>query len=438
MTIFALSSGHVKAGVAVLRVSGHQTSKVVQLMAGKIPAPRCAALRSLRCPQTREVLDRGLVLWFPAPASFTGEDMAEFHVHGGRAVIKAMLEALGRVDGLRLAEPGEFARRAFHNDKFDLTEAEGLADLIDAETSAQRRQAIRQSGGGLRKLYENWRSDLIWAMALVEAHLDFSDEESVPEDMSGEISDVISRICFQIAEHLRDGRSGEILREGLRVVIAGAPNVGKSSLLNALAKRDVAIVSEEAGTTRDVIEVHMDLGGYPVILMDTAGVRDAPGAIEREGVRRTLAQMEEADLVLWLIEPDQEESPSSFMASMVGKFVRVSSKADLYPDQTDHGDNLMISAKTGAGLPELMDRLKHEAEVRMERHDAPLITRARHRHELERCLFSLHRYQAGDFTQLELRAEDLREAATALGRITGRIDVEDVLDKVFSGFCIGK
>jgi tRNA modification GTPase len=439
MTIFALSSGHGKAGVAVLRVSGPQTSKIVQLMAGTLPAPRYAALRSLRSPHNKELLDKGLVLWFPCPHSFTGEDMAEFHVHGGKAVIEAMLISLGQAEGLRFAEPGEFTRRAFHNGKLDLTEAEGLADLIDAETSAQRQQAIRQSSGALSKLYESWRSDLISAMALVEAHLDFSDEDSIPDDMSAEISSVVVRISSQIVKHLQDGRSGERLREGLKVVIAGSPNVGKSSLLNALAKRDVAIVSEEAGTTRDIIEVHMDLGGYPVILMDTAGVREAPSAVEREGVRRTLSRAEEADLVLWLYDPcegvaDLPPPPSPF----INKLVLVSTKSDLCLGRpTPHGA-ISISSHTGEGVPELITRLQCEAQARIGLHEEPLITRSRHRQGLECCQVSLARYLAGDFNQLELRAEDLREAATALGRITGRVDVEDVLDKVFSGFCIGK
>jgi tRNA modification GTPase len=354
-------------------------------------------------------------------------------------VIEAMLASLGAVEGLRLAEPGEFTRRAFHNGKLDLTEAEGLADLIDAETSAQHQQALRQSSGALSKLYEAWRSDLISAMALVEANLDFSDEEAVPEDMSAEISAMITEIRCQIVNHLKDGRSGELLREGLKVVIAGAPNVGKSSLLNALAKRDVAIVSEEAGTTRDIIEVHMDLGGYPVILMDTAGVREASSAIEREGVRRALSRAEEADLVLWLHDPhDDIANLPPPTVSDTSKLMLVSAKSDLYPQHVSAQGSLSISSSTGAGLPELIVSLQNEAHNRIGLREEPLITRARHRQELERCQASLARYHAGDFHQLELRAEDLREAATALGRITGRVDVEDVLAKVFSGFCIGK
>jgi tRNA modification GTPase len=279
-TIYALSSGHGQAGIAVIRISGPAAGGVLRGLTGVISRPRFVSIKPLRDPATQDVLDHSLIIWFPAPASFTGEDMAELHIHGGRAVIEAVFGALGRFEGLRPAEPGEFARRAFENGKLDLTEAERLADLIDAETEAQRRQAVRQSSGGLRAVYDGWRARLIEALAGIEAELDFSDEGDVPEAVAAASRAVAAALRDQIGAHLADGRGGEILRDGLRVVIAGPPNVGKSSLMNALARRDVAIVSAEAGTTRDVIEVHLDLAGFPVILMDTAGIREAAGEIE--------------------------------------------------------------------------------------------------------------------------------------------------------------
>jgi tRNA modification GTPase len=439
VTIFALSSGHGKSGVAVFRISGPHTSNAVQLIAGSLPAPRRASLRSLRHPHSRKALDRGLVLWLPGPHSFTGEDMAEFHVHGGRAVIAAMLSALGWVSGLRLAEAGEFSRRAFLNGRLDLTEAEGLADLIDAETEAQRRQALRQSSGALSELYEMWRSDLISAMASVEACLDFGDEEDVPADVAMHGASMVSRIRAGVAAHLADGRSGEILRDGLKVVIAGPPNAGKSTLLNALARREAAIVSEEAGTTRDVIEVRLDLGGFPVILMDTAGIREAPGAIEREGVRRALTQAGQADLVLWLYDPvaGPEQLPPPD-APFSDRLFLLAAKSDLRPDAVVSPPALPVSAKSGEGVAALVERLAQEAQKRMCQTEAPVVTRARHRQQLEICLACLDRYLEGSPIELELRAEDLREAAVALGRITGRVDVEDLLDRIFADFCIGK
>jgi tRNA modification GTPase len=393
------------------------------------------------------------VLWFPAPASYTGEDVAELHVHGGRAVIEAVLAALGAIDGLRLAEPGEFTRRAFLNGKLDLTAAEGIADLIDAETEAQRRQALRQAGGALDALYEGWRRDLIEAMALLEAALDFADEGDVPEDVMAPAWDGLARLSDAIAAHLADGRRGEILRDGFHVVLAGAPNAGKSSLLNALARRDVAIVSPDAGTTRDVIEVRLDLGGLPVILSDTAGVRSATdidnaGAIEAEGIRRTLVRAGEGDLIVWVM--DAGAAPSALppeIAARTGDVRWVLNKADLLAGSISAMSGLAglaadqalpVSAKTGAGIDALVALLTAAATERVGDQSSPIITRARHRQELDRCRAALLSAIGGDRNQLELRAEDVRLAATALGRITGRVDVEDILDRIFASFCIGK
>jgi tRNA modification GTPase len=438
-TIYALSSGHGKAGVAVIRVSGAAAGDVLRSLAGAIPSPRAASLRPLRDPGTGQLLDNSLIIWFPAPASFTGEDVAELQIHGGRAVIEAVFGALGAIPGLRPAEPGEFARRAFENGKLDLTEAEGLADLIDAETEAQRRQALRQSSGALRKLYDGWRSWLVEALAAIEAELDFSDEGDVPEAVAARARSVVGALRDEIAAHLADRRGGEILRDGFRVVIAGPPNAGKSSLMNALARRDVAIVSAEAGTTRDVIEVRLDLGGFPVILTDTAGIREAAGGVEQEGIRRALARTREADLVLWIGDATAPQSldPAGIEVAPGTPVIRVVNKIDLAlaPAATDA---LPISVKTGDGLGPLLEQLTEEVRRAADVGESPVITRARHRHELQRALAALDRFLTSNFADAELRAEDLRDAATALGRLTGRVDVEDILDRIFADFCIGK
>jgi tRNA modification GTPase len=437
-SIYALSSGHGKAGVAVIRISGPQTGFVLHAMASGIPEPRVVRLTAIRNPETGDVLDRGLVLWFPAPRSFTGEDMAELHVHGGRAVLEAVLQALAGLTGLRLAEPGEFARRAFENGKLDLTAAEGLADLIDAETEAQRRQALRQADGVLRLLYDGWRERLIAASAALEADLDFADEADVPESIAATARPAVEALAREIAAHLQDAR-GEILRDGFHVVIAGPPNAGKSSLLNALARRDAAIVSAEAGTTRDIIEVRLDIGGYPVVLMDTAGIREAGGEIEREGIRRTLDRMRGADLVLWMEDASQPATAphTAPEAEDSAPVIRIASKVDLSASRSQ-GEVVPISAKTGEGLDRLLDALLDHIRNRLASTEGATITRARHRAGLTEAHDALLDFLAGDANAIELRAEDLRRAATAIGRITGRVDVEDILDKIFADFCIGK
>jgi len=438
-TIFALSSGAGTAGVAVIRVSGPSVRAIIAALGlGTLP-PRAARLIRIKDPTTSETIDSALALHFPAPRSFTGEDVLELHVHGGRAVIAAVLAALSRIEGCRLAEPGEFTRRAFHNGKLDLTEAEGLADLISAETEAQRRQALRVAGGELRDLYEGWRAQLIQAMALMEASLDFSDEADVAADAVARARTVVEDLCSKIAMHLDDKRRGELLRDGFKVVIAGPPNAGKSSLLNAIARRDVAIVSPLPGTTRDVIETRLDLAGYPVILSDTAGIRDdAEGPIEAEGIRRSFATVAEANLVLWLIDAgDPKVAPPIELQDQAGEVEPVFNKADLGMAPRDW-QGLAISTKTGAGLAELLSFIALRASTRLERGDAPLITTARQRLLVVATQTNLLAFLGGAMSQPELRAEDLRQAATALGRITGRVDVEDVLDSVFSAFCIGK
>ena len=441
-TICALSSAPGRAGVAVIRISGPNAGALLERMCGGTPAPRMAALRRIRDGAGGEVLDTGLVLWFPGPRSETGEDMAELHVHGGRAVVAGVLSAL-RSSGLcRLAEAGEFARRAFENGKIDLTEVEGLADLIEAETEAQRRQAFAQAGGALARLYDGWREEALSALALVEAAIDFSDEADVAADAVARAREFASRLAQSIGAHLADGHRGEILREGFQVVIAGPPNVGKSSLLNALACREAAIVSPEAGTTRDVIEVALDIEGLPVILSDTAGIRDAGGEVEREGIRRTIARGREADLVLWVMDAraPEHDLPADLAGGQPDPVLWVANKVDLLPPGSPQGDvnGAAVSAATGEGLAELTLRIAGIARARIGIGTSVVLTQARHREALEDCAAKLRAFLSGDADQVELRAEDLRGAAQALGRLTGRVDAELVLDRIFSRFCIGK
>ncbi|HVQ11391.1 MAG TPA: tRNA uridine-5-carboxymethylaminomethyl(34) synthesis GTPase MnmE [Methyloceanibacter sp.] len=436
-TICALASALGRAGVAVIRISGPGAGDALRALCGPPPPPRQASLRKVRNPGTGEVLDRGLALWLPGPASFTGEDIAELHIHGGRAVTGRVIDALTSLRGMRLAEPGEFARRAFENGRIDLTEVEGLADLIAAETEAQARQAIAQAEGGARALYESWREDLVKAQALAEAGLDFADEADVAADAAVQADAAIAKLVATMSKHLAD-RRGERLRDGFRVVIAGPPNVGKSSLLNALARRDAAIVSEEAGTTRDVIEVHLDLRGLPVIVTDTAGIRAAQGAVEAEGIRRTLQRVEDADLVLWMVDATADRNSATEAPTIVdnSRQITVLNKIDLVKSLQIAG-GVALSAKTCEGVAELVDLLSKYADEGLAAGEPAVITRARHRAELEAATEALQRFRA-ERGGPEIKAEELRIAARHLGRLTGRIDVEEVLGAIFSEFCIGK
>jgi len=434
-TIFAAASGFGRSAVCVIRVSGPRTRAALEAMAGGPPPPRRLALRRLVEPGTGEPLDLALVAWMPGPSSFTGEDQAELHIHGGLATRAAVLRALGTVAGCRAAEPGEFTRRAFLNGRMDLSKVEGLADLIDAETEAQRRQALRQLEGRLGSLVETWRARLIEALALLEAALDFSDEGDVPATLEGEAATIADEVAAAMRKHLADARRGERLRDGFTVVLAGPPNAGKSTLLNALARRDVAIVSPVAGTTRDAIEVRCDLSGLPVTFVDTAGLRDSADPIEREGVARARARLGAADLVLWLIAPDL---PGEAGPAGQCPMLRVGTKADL-GGSDEEGVDLTVSAAVGVGLAELLDRIGREAEKALDGGDA-VITRERHRRALETSEAALVRAQAAlaDEPYAELAAEDVRLALRALGAITGRVDVEEILDRLFATFCIGK
>ena len=433
-TIFALASAAGRAGVAVFRVSGPRARECVKrLTEQEIPPSHRAVLRTLRGRDGP--LDEALVLWFEGPASLTGEDVAEFQVHGGRAIAEALAAELSALPGCRPAEPGEFTRRAVEHGKFDLTQAEAIADLVAAETEAQRRQALRQYDGALGAFYERWRAELIKALAWAEAVIDFSDEE-LPDDVLAETRRTAEAVRTAVEAHLDDARRGELVREGLFLTVIGPPNAGKSSLVNALAGRDVAIVSEIAGTTRDVVEVRMDLGGYAVILADTAGLREASEGVEAEGVRRALARAESADLILLLLDGSDAKSSVFMPANMVNKpCLTVWNKADLpWPVRRE---GLRLSLKTGEGLDAVIAAIAAAAKDRLEvSGGAPLLTRLRHRHALSEAAAALQR--AAGTREPELFAEDLRLALRSLGRITGRVDVEELLDTIFKDFCIGK
>ncbi len=445
-TIFALATPPGRGGINVVRLSGPAAAMVLTAVAAApLPLPRRATLRTLRDPTTREVLDHGLVLWFPAPASFTGEDVAEVHTHGGRAVVTALLAVLARMPGLRPAEPGEFSRRACRNGKMDLTAAEGLADLVAAETAAQRRQALRQMDGALARLYEAWREQLTRLLAYLEAAIDFPEDDLPPALMTA-VHAGIAELAAAVRMHLDDNGRGERIRDGIHITLVGPPNAGKSSLLNRLAGREAAIVSATAGTTRDVIEVQMDLGGYPVVLADTAGLQKTVEAIEAEGVRRALARAAAADLKLVVLDGETWPTVDAETTALIDdKAVVVVNKLDLLSARSNltsasldgTGRSVVpVSALYGTGLPALEQRLHGEIEQRWSAGAAPALTRLRYRTALQTCLSALERAPAAALP--ELAAEDLRLAARALGQITGRIGVEDVLDVVFRDFCIGK
>ena len=442
-TIYALSSGAPPAGVAVIRLSGPGVRAALAALAalgGALPPPRRAVVRALR-DADGVLLDRGLVLFFAGPASFTGEDVGELHVHGGRAVVAAILAVLERRPGFRAAEAGEFTRRAFVNGRLDLTGVEGLADLVAAETEAQRRQALRQAEGGLARRLADWRERLVRARALVEAELDFADEEDVPGAASDLAWGDVAAVAAEIGGLLGDGHRGERLREGAEIVVLGPPNAGKSSLVNALARRDVAIVTPEPGTTRDLIEVRLDLGGYPATVVDTAGLREAAGIVEAEGIRRARDRAAAADLVLWL--GDVRAPLSSPAGTGDVPVLRVGTKADLVDSEEERSRisatfDLVLSTRTGEGMDALLGRLAGWLESRLGGAEPALVTRSRQRAGLERCREALAAALAAEHAGLEVRAEELRRATDALGRITGAVGVEDLLDVIFREFCIGK
>jgi tRNA modification GTPase len=444
-TIFAPATAPGQSALAVIRLSGPACADVCRRLTKKPPpAPRRAALRRFCDPVSGEAIDRGLVLWFPGPASATGEDVLELQVHGGHAVVAELLAVLASVPSLRPADPGEFSRRAFLHGRIDLTAAEGLADLVAAETSAQARQALRQLDGELGRLYDGWRSELLDALARLEAEIDFSVDQDVPADMVSAVRPVLARVSAEMAAHIDDAHRGERLRAGLTIAVVGPTNAGKSSLINRLARREVAIVTAEPGTTRDVIEVHLDLGGYPVTVLDTAGLREPVGGAEVEGVRRARQRAAEADVTLALFDgacwPVRDPDTLGLIDQ---RTIIAVNKADLglLPDDLIVADRqaTRLSCVTGEGLDRLLTLLSKEAAEQMATGQAPLLTRARHRAAVQAALEALGRITAlPDDAELALVAEDLRVAVRAIGRITGRVGVEDLLDKIFGEFCIGK
>jgi tRNA modification GTPase len=480
-TIYALSSGRPRAAIAVVRVSGPRAGAALKALTGKMPHPRKAALVRVRDPHSQEPIDEALALWFPAPGSETGEDTAELQLHGGRAVIAATLAALGKLEGLRPAEAGEFTRRAFENGRLDLTAVEGLADLVMAETEGQRRQALRQMQGALGSRAEGWREKLIRALALVEARIDFADEADVPDDLVQPALVIARELESEIETALADQHRGERLREGLVVAIAGPPNAGKSTLLNRIARREAAIVTPYAGTTRDVIEVHLDLAGLPVTLLDTAGIRETDDPVELEGVRRARERAASADLVLWVVDasadanrspPEAAEAPVWLIRNKIDLLVQENLSNESLNSPSDRSEPMFftnqslpdmveerltaarqrnelkfdsnepvfnISAVTGTGFNALFARLTRHAEEFVGSAEPALITRERHRHALNEALAALRRAVRPNLAGHEdLLAEELRTAARAIARLTGRIDVEEILDAIFRDFCIGK
>ena len=436
-TIFALSSGGLPSGVAVIRISGPASRSVIAELCGSIPPARRASLLSIR-DSNGEKLDDGIVLFFPSPNSFTGEDCAELQVHGGRATVKALLSILEGMDGLRSAEAGEFSRRAFENGRMDLVEVEGLADLIAAETEMQRRLATEQASGGLSRLYDSWAKRLTHARAMIEAELDFADEDDVPGSVADTIWNDMRALEKEILNHVEGARTGEILRDGLNVVIAGPPNAGKSSLLNYLAKRDVAIVTDVPGTTRDILQVDLDLSGFAIRLHDTAGLRETQDVVEREGIRRTRLSMDRAHLVLLLSDVEMDDC-SLMLGDYTGPVITVQTKTDRASKPwRDNTADAMISVKTGAGVEKLLDLVREQLPKVEAGQAVALPTRERHASNLktarEHILMALEASASG----LDIQAEHLRLASQSLGRVTGRVDVEHLLDVIFSEFCIGK
>lgn len=428
-TIFALASGALPAGVAIIRISGPDAFPAAQSLMNDFSPSRGSVLRTIR-KRNGSIIDKGLVLSFANPNSFTGEDCVELHLHGSRAVVAAVYDELSNLDNLRLAEAGEFSRRAFENGKMDLVEVEGLADLISAETEMQRRLAIEQSFGGQSDLYMDWAERLTRARALIEAELDFADEDDVPGSVSDQVWQDVGELFLEVKNHLEGVKAGEIIRDGFKVVISGPPNAGKSSLLNAIANRDVAIVTEIAGTTRDIVSVDVNMDGYLIRFFDTAGLRASDDPVEREGIRRARIAIEQADMILQLeeiglkFEDDVGETKSPLL--------RIGTKHDLHGDVD--GYDMLLSIETGEGLQELRQTILDS--VKSCWHGSAVPVRARQIQFLLEASNFID--EALNGRELDLRAESLRSAANSLGRITGRVDVEQLLDLIFSQFCIGK
>ena len=443
MTIYALSSGPGMAGVAVIRVSGKETSKVIKLITNDdLPVPRVATLRKMNNINANELIDEGLVIWFPGPESYTGEDLAEFHVHGSRAVVAALHDTISKIQSCRLAEPGEFTKRAFQNGKINLMKAESIGDLISSETEIQRKQAIKIMNGKSSDKFNSWREKLLKILSHVEAKIDFPDED-LPKDVLHEIKETSKQVSSEIQKVLKDQKVGEIIREGFKIAIVGPTNAGKSSLLNYLSKRDVAIVSEIAGTTRDVIETHLNLDGYPVIVSDTAGIRDSKDEIEKKGIKLALKSAEKADLRLVVIEPKNLDF-TGFLKDLFDKnSILIINKSDLLKKKLDPEikklDHVLISIIKNSNLDILIKKIIKKLKDKFISSEDILITRERHRQHLEQCVEHLINFaDKNKNDDLDKGAEDLRLATRHLGMIVGKVDVEEILGSIFNDFCIGK
>jgi len=443
MTIFALSSGPGISGIAVIRISGDNTAHVIKQITGEnLPAPRVATLRHFNKINSNELIDEGVLIWFPAPNSYTGEDLAEFHVHGSRAVVKAMHSAISKIKNCRLAEPGEFTKRAFQNGRINLLKAESIADLISAETEIQRKQAIKIMSGKSSDQFNSWREKLLKALSHIEAKIDFPDED-LPKNIINEIQKTSNNVLKEIKKTLNDQKVGERIREGFKIAILGPPNSGKSSLLNYLSKRDVAIVSEIAGTTRDVIETHLNLDGYPVIVSDTAGIRSSKNEIEKKGIKIALKRAEDADLKLVIVSAKNVDFSGVLKKLLTKNAILVVNKSDLVKGKSNSKlkkyEHVLISIKKDLNLNKLITKIKSKLKNKFTTTEDILITRERHRQNLINCVQHLEKFQKKKSAQdFDKAAEDLRLATRHLGMIVGKVDVEELLGSIFNDFCIGK
>lgn len=441
-TIYALSTVYGKSGVAVIRISGNEVKNIItqttNLDVKKIK-PRYAYFVELKDNVTRETLDKCLILYFNAPYSFTGEDVLEIQCHGSKAVLNSVFKVLSAFKNVRLAEAGEFSKRAFYNNKMDLTEAEGLADLIDAETSEQQKYAIRQMGGNLKNLYYSWREDLVKILSYLEAYIDFPDEE-IPDNLSENILNTVFKVRDEIKHHLTNNNVNERLKNGFRIVIAGAANAGKSSLINALTKNNTMIVSDIAGTTRDAVDISLDIKGYPIIVTDTAGIREADNEIEKQGIMIALKKIEEADAVIALYDASSGEFDNNLLPKDISKVFYVANKVDKLSEEQKEKiskkKHIQISAKYQMGIEKLVDEIVSFIKDKFTPSSGALITRQRYREALENCIEDLDNFSLNK--EIELSAEDIRLACRSLGIITGQINVDEILDNIFSSFCIGK
>jgi len=443
MTIYALSTGPGISGIAIIRVSGEDTKEVIKLLTNRaVPEPRVATIRKINKINTNELIDEGIILWFPGPESYTGEDMAEFHIHGSKAVIDALHHSISKIENCRLAEAGEFTKLAFQNGKINLLKAESIADLISAETEIQRQQAIKIMNGKSADKFNNLREKLLKILSHVEAKIDFPDED-LPEDILKNIKKISNEVILNIKKILDDQKVGERIREGFKIAIIGPTNAGKSSLLNHLSNRDAAIVSEIAGTTRDVIETHLNIDGYPVVVSDTAGIRDSKNEIEKKGIKLALDKAENADLKLIVIDAKSIDFKGVLKELMDENAILVVNKSDLLKEDLNfeikNYEHVLISVKNNLNVEDLILKIKNKLKNKFITSEDILITRARHRQHLEQSLNYLKNFEEkNEAEDFDKAAEDLRLATRHLGMIVGKVDVEEILGSIFNDFCIGK